>query len=222
MRNVAQRSRGEFMTGMNDNCGVIDALAEIRGADNLLMDFITEPDFVHEALAAITKVWKETQTACFEAIQENNLGGSSHGWMNTWHPGTHAQIQCDFSVMISPAHFEEFALPELEETSAFLDGCTYHLDGQEQIRHLDMILSVNTIQNIQWTPVAGQPLTSEFIPVLQKIQKAGKGLVLFPQTHEIPLLLKELSHKGLQIVSHNVQTVDEAQQLLALAVQLAH
>lgn len=222
MKTLCASAKNDFMVGMNDNCGILDALAEVRGTDNLLMDLIAEPEFVKEALGKITDAWKQTQNQFFDIIKDNNQGGSSHGWMNTWHKGRHAQIQCDFSVMISPEHFEEFALPEIEETSAFLDGCSYHLDGQEQIRHLDMILSVKSIHNIQWTPVAGQPLTSEFIPVLQKIQNAGKGLLLFPKPHEIPILLKELSHKGLQIVSHAVQTEQDADDLLELAVKLAH
>lgn len=44
---------------------------------------------------------------------------------------------CDFSVMVSPAMFEEFILPELEATAGAFDHTTYHLDGLERLaRHL--------------------------------------------------------------------------------------
>ncbi len=222
MKEISRRSKGEFMVGMNDNCGIVDALAEIRGTDLLLMDMITDEDFVSEAVKKVTAAWIATQPHFFNAIKDNNDGGSTHGWMKTWHPGSHAQIQCDFSVMISPDFFEQFVLPELIETSAALDATSYHLDGQEQLRHLDFILSVKTIDNIQWTAVAGQPPTSHFIESLQKIQSAGKGLILGPNVEEVPFLLENLSHKGLHINLPEMESVEQANEIIALATKLAH
>jgi len=98
--------------------------------------------------------------------------------------------------------FEEFVLPELEECSALFDYCTYHLDGIEQLRHLDMILSVKDIDVIQWTCVSGQPKPSANIEALQKIQKAGKGLVIIPPHDEIEFLLNNLSPRGLHLLIH--------------------
>ena len=174
--------------------------SQLRGTDNLMIDFLEEPEKVKEAIGKIVKVLISTGDNLFDIIRENNLGGSMHAWMQTWCPGRHMQLQCDISVMISPQIYEEFFLPELEETARWLDRAIYHFDGQEQIRHLDMILSVRKIDMIQWTPVAGQPCTSDFIPVLQKIQRAGKGLVLIPQAWEVEKLLSELSPRGLQLV----------------------
>lgn len=69
-------------------------------------------------------------------------------------------MQVDFSVMLSPGMYEQFALPELHRISSAVDHTIYHLDGQEQIRHLDMILSVPGIDLIQWATVESQPKTS--------------------------------------------------------------
>lgn len=219
---LANRAKGKFLIGMPDNCGNIDALAQLRGSENLLIDMLESPDFVHQACQKITEVWKTTQRQFFDILAENNEGGSSHGWMQLWCPKRHAQIQCDFSVMISPEMFEEFVLPEIEACSRYLDYTTYHLDGQEQIRHLDMILSCKDLDNIQWTPVAGQPKTSSFIQELQKIQKAGKGLILLPEKSEVPFLLENLSHRGLHLVVNGEFEKEEAEDLIQLAEQLAH
>jgi hypothetical protein len=124
--------------------------------------------------------------------------------------------------MISPRHFERFVLPEIEECSDFYDNVIYHLDGQEQIRHLDMLLSVKKLDAIQWTPVAGQPPTSHFIETLKKIQKAGKGLILMPGHGEIKFLLENLSHKGLMIVAPYANNIDEANDLLKYAEKCAN
>ena len=221
VKGLADKSKGEFFIGMPDNCGIIDALAELRGTNNLLFDFVENPDFVKESTFKILNVLKYTGDKFFDIIKENNDSGSVHSWMHTWSPLRHAQTQCDFSVMISPEHFKEFVLPELEEVSSWLDHTNYHLDGQEQIRHLDMILSVKGIDNIQWTHVAGQPKIKEFIPYLQKIQKAGKGLILIPGADEVEFLLENLSHKGLHIIAYDVPTCEDANCLFKKACKLA-
>ena len=218
---ISERAKGLFMVGNNDNCGIIDALANLRGNHSLLVDMLENPEFVEAARDKITDVWKKTQSEFYEITKETNGGGSSHSWMHTWSRGIHGQLQCDFCVMISPGHFERFVMPELEDCTEFYDNSTYHFDGQEQIRHLDMLLSLKNLDNIQWTPVTGQPRTSEFIGVFQKIQKAGKGLVLIPEPDEIPVLLKNLSHKALMIVAGGIKDVDEANDLIELAEKYA-
>ncbi len=70
------------------------------------------------------------------------------------------------------------------------------------------------INAIQWTPVAGQPRTSDFMDVLQKIQRAGKGLVLLPRPDELDALMDGLSPEGVRIVLYDVASRDEAEQLL--------
>ena len=59
--------------------------------------------------------------------------------------------------MISPKLFEELVMYELETQSQWLDYALYHLDGEQQVKHLDRILSVKGINAVQWTNVAGQP-----------------------------------------------------------------
>jgi hypothetical protein len=219
---LAERSKGLFMIGGNDHCGIIDALSNLRGNAALLFDLIENPEFVEAARDKITEVWKKAQKDFYDITKEGNDGGSSHAWMHTWSRGIHGQLQCDFSVMISPQHYERFVLPEFEDCTAFYDNSTYHFDGQEQIRHLDILLSVKNLDNIQWTPVAGQPRTSNFIHIFQKIQKAGKGLVLIPDLDEVPVLLKNLSHKGLIIVVNGIKDIDEANDLMKLAEEYAN
>ena len=111
---LVDRAGNDYFVGMNDNCGIIDALAHLRGTENLLMDMVEEPEFVHAARDRITDVWIRTQTEIFEMVKENNLGGSSHGWMHLWSPKRHLQLQCDYACMISPSMFEEFVKLPIE------------------------------------------------------------------------------------------------------------
>ncbi|MBQ7916809.1 MAG: hypothetical protein IJ315_08535 [Firmicutes bacterium] len=212
---MAELAKDDYMVSVTDNCGVLDALAAIRGTEDLMMDMITDPEFVEEGVQKLLDIYKQTQTELFDLLKENN-DGSVHSWMQLWAPQKLAQMQCDCSVMLSPEMFNRFAMPELEELTAFLDYPVYHLDGQEQIRHLDSLLSLKNLRAIQWTPVSGQPFTSEFIPVLQRIQKAGKNLVLVPKPWEVEKLLDNLSSRGLHLMLGEYPTQEAALEMIDL------
>lgn len=194
-------SKNDYAVTVTDNCGIADALAAMRGSDNFLIDMISDEDFVLEGIQKLLPIYKDTQEQLFDLVKQNNEG-SILSWMHLWAPKRCAQMQCDLSVMISPEMYQKFIMPELEELTAFLDYPVYHFDGQEQIRHLDMLLSLDKLKAIQWTPVVGQPKTSAFIGELQKIQKAGKNLILFPQISEIEILLDNLSSRGLHMITY--------------------
>ncbi|MGI6776529.1 MAG: hypothetical protein ACOX7R_00425 [Acetivibrionales bacterium] len=211
----------DMMISMPDNCGNLDALLLLRG-NELLTDFYEYPEEIRKALKEISETYRFAQTKLFSIIRENNKGGCTHGWMNTWAPGTSAQLQADISVMLSPEIFEEFVLPELEELTGFLDYSAYHLDGMEQIRHLDMILSLKKLNAIQWTTVDGQPKASEFIDVFKKIQNAGKCLILYPEIDEIETLMRELSSAGLYLIVRTAETREQADEIIKMVEQLTH
>ncbi len=208
---LIQRAHGDYPVTVTDNCGIADALAAMRGNENFLMDIVTDPEFVSRGIQKLLPIYKETQEELFSLTYENNEG-SVLAWMSLWAPRRCAQMQCDLSVMISNEMFNRFIMPELQELSDFLDYPVYHFDGQEQIRHLDSLLSLKKLRAIQWTPVVSQPPTSDFIPQLQKIQKAGKNLILFPQPWEVEKLLDNLSSRGLHLFT-GTNTMEEAKEL---------
>lgn len=220
VRELVEMSRGEYPVSVTDNAGILDALAAIRGTDELMTDMIADPEFVEEGVRRLLPVYTRTQEELFALVRENNRG-CVHSWMQLWAPERLAQLQCDLSVMISPDMYARFVLPELEALCAYLEYPVYHFDGQEQIRHLDHLLSVRRLRAIQWTPVAGQPPTSAFLPVLQRIQQAGKNLVLFPRPGEVADILGGLSSRGLHLVIDGLKDPDEAAQMMQLVQKLS-
>lgn len=216
---LERRHRQDFFVSNTDNCSSLDALANLRDSADLLMDMMEQPEQIKRHLRALQDILHRTEREIQDRLLPLNDGGTVTDWMGLWCPGRHHQLQCDLSVMISPALFEEFALPELEENAAFFEHTVYHLDGQEQVRHLDMILSVKGIDLIQWTPVAGQPETSAFLEVLKRIQKAGKGLVLMPHSYEMPRLLDELDPAGVLYYLWDIPTRQEADEMVELVAK---
>lgn len=207
-------SKNDYMVTVSDNAGIVDALAEVRGPENLLMDMLAEPEFVEEAVQKLLPIYKQTEKELLDMVHDNNQG-SAILWQ-LWAPKRLAQMQCDLSVMISNEMFNRFVMPELEELTSFLDYPLYHMDGMEQIRHLDSLLSLKKLRAIQWSKVDGQPSPVEFIPVFQQMQKAGKCLVMKVFPWDVEKLLDNLSCRGLQLIVLGLKTPEEANEMMKL------
>jgi len=213
----AEDANGDYIIGMPDNVGVGDVLSHLRSPDQLMFDFIDEPEAVHRALRIVQGVWEDIMSKVHNTIKTNNYGGGCVGWLCTWAPGMHVQLQCDLSVMMSPAMFDEFLVYELHAQSEFADYSLYHFDGEQQVRFLPYILDVKGIQAIQWTNVAGQKAVTEYIPVLKQIQQAGKALILHCLPDEISVLLENLNARLLHLTTwaKTQQDADDIVKLIA-------
>ena len=218
---LVQESKGSYFVSMTDDGGNADALAHLRGSEELLMDMMIEPDLVHQALDKMQVAWLDISQKVFDITSVNNEGGSTIGWLHTWAPGKHAQMQCDISVMISPALFQQFSMPELQAQCDWLDYPLYHFDGIDQIKHLDALLSIDKLKVIQWTHVAGEASPVKYLPELQKIQKAGKNLLIKTNLEDYEVLMENLSSKGLYL-QLTASSEQEACQILKMAEKLTH
>jgi hypothetical protein len=130
-------------------------------------------------------------------------------------------MQSDMSVMISPSMFEEFIMPELQAQSRWMDRSTYHFDGIDQLKHLDLLLSLERLDMIQWTNVAGQPSPLKFIDVFRRIQAAGKCLLLSLDPKDIQFVMEQLSSKGLYLLT-SASSQEEAESIISMVETLTH
>jgi hypothetical protein len=71
--------------------------------------------------------------------------------------------------------FQEFIVPELIDYMTVNAYSVYHLDGPDELKHLDALLEIGDLKAIQWTPGAGHEPTSHdrWMPHFNRIQKAG-------------------------------------------------
>lgn len=220
-RAFAEDSKGDYMISMPDGTGSSDALSHLMGPDALMIAMLEDPDGVKTALDKITEAYKKCMAETYSIVKNVNEGGSVVGWLSTWAPGFHAQIQSDMCVMISNPMFKQFVLPELQQLCKFLDYPLYHFDGIEQIRHLDDMLTVPELKVIQWTQVAGQPPCTEYIPQLQKIQQAGKNVLIHVTPQQIPVLMENLSSRGLFMIT-SASSKEEADAIIAKVEKWTH
>ena len=72
---------------------------------------------------------------------------------------------------------------------------------------------MSDLDGIAWLPGAGKPPVSEWIPVLMKIQNAGKLIQAEVYDWEIPILIKELKPEGVIYIT-SCKTENDARDLL--------
>ena len=121
-----------------------------------------------------------------------------------WGPGKTAKVQCDACAMFSPAMFERFVLPALSEQCAWLDHAMYHLDGSDCLPHLDVLLSIDELDAIEWTtdPKVPGPCDPHWYPLYRKILAAGKSVqVVGPRLEEIIPLLDAIGGRGVYLLT---------------------
>ena len=194
---VEKCSTHNIIPWLPDFGDALTVLSLLRGSERLLFDLIDNREAVLEARNKFIQVWPEFHKRFYQLYSHKFPGDNS--WL-IWAPGKTYACQCDFSTMISPEMFKEFVVPEIEAIGKYLDYIVWHLDGPDEIRHLDILLDLPQIKVIQWVPGAGNPPAVKWLPMLKRIQEKGRNLMVYAgDEEEVKTLLEELSPKGLFI-----------------------
>lgn len=180
----------------------LDTLSSLLGNDKLLYYLMDTPDDVHRLMRQVTDRYFDYYDRLYEIIKDED-GWSSYSAFMICGPGRIAKLQCDFSAMIGPEMFKEFMAPYLAEQCARLDHSVYHLDGHLALPHLDILLGIEDLDAIQWTPGAGKssPGHEEYLWLHKKTREAGKSCMIIGITpEEGKRLVEELGPEGLDLV----------------------
>ncbi len=202
LRECAELARGRYLVGCPDLVENIDILASLRGMETLFLDMIERPDWVSAKLGEINQAYFEIYDRIYEIIRMED-GSSTFEAYKLWGPGKTAKVQCDAATMFSPAMFRQLVAPHLREQCAYLDHSMYHLDGQEQFRHLDALLEIDELDAIEWTPNANLPLggAPQWFPLYRRILDAGQSVqVYLVWPHEIVPVLDAIGSEGVYIL----------------------
>jgi len=174
-RKLADWSEDKCLLGMLDYHSQLDALCALRNPMDVCYDLFDSPEEVQRILDAIA----DTYVPIFEALYADGRmeQRGSIGWAPLYlEQGRFAVVSCDYSCLLSPELGKTFFLPYVRQEVEYLDHCVYHLDGKMVLVHLDELLAIPGIDCFQWVPGEGQPRSVEWLPLLQKIQAAGKSV----------------------------------------------
>lgn len=201
-RKAVERLRGKALVAFPDLIEGLDTISSLIGNEDLLLALVDHPDDVHRFQGPLTDTYFDFHDPLYNIIKDED-GGSCFSAFDTWAPGPMAKVQCDFSAMISPAMYEEFVVPYLAEQCARLEYAVFHLDGPNCLPHLPLLLEIEELNAIQWTPGAGQPYPTweGYIPMYREIRKAGKAVMIRSGTpEEARNLVNEMGPEGLDIL----------------------
>ena len=191
-----EKSVDNYMVGYTDLHGSLDCVADWRGPQQLCLDLMDSPEKVHEMLALAKQSFLPVFDH-FDSVLKNH-GQLSVTWMAIPSRGKMHIPSCDFTSMISHRAFCEFYLPSLLEEVRHTTHNIFHLDGKGMLRHLDRILGIPEIHAIQWVQGVGDDLAiGQWLPVIRKIQAAGKGVVIDLQLSELEPFIAAMEPQGL-------------------------
>ncbi|MGQ9455461.1 MAG: hypothetical protein ACUVRS_11160 [Armatimonadota bacterium] len=210
-----ERLEGRALVSFPDLIEGLDIIASLVGTDQLLIYLVDAPEHVHRFQRALVDRYFDYYDRLYTLVKDD-VGGSCFSAFQTYGPGRVAKVQCDFSAMISAAMFEEFVAPYLAEQCSRVDYSVFHLDGPCCLQHLDILLSIEEIDAIQWTPGAGQPCACDeiYIPLYRRIRAAGKScMIRGGNPAQAQKMVEELGPEGLDIAI-GVDSPEEADEVI--------
>jgi hypothetical protein len=100
--------------------------------------------------------------------------------------------------LISPEQYEEFGFPILQKEVRTMTHNIFHMDGSGVAKNLDLFLQVPEINAIQWVQGVGddEPIM-QWVPLIRKIQAAGKGLVIDLKVEELQPFMDAVRPEGI-------------------------
>ena len=211
-------SEGKWMTSFPNIHQPNDHLSVLRNSSEFCLDLIDHPQEIKRALRQLLDSWFDAYERLHAMLARTQEGSIT--WLPVWCPWSRSKtLQSDISCAMSPAMFEEFIVPELEEMSDRLDGTLYHLDGPGALQHLDRLLRMDGIHAIQWTAGTGNPEGLAWLDLYKQIQAAGKGVVVSLTYDEVETAVRELEPEGLFILT-SAGSPEDAEGLLERAAAI--
>lgn len=193
-----ERCDGKFMTGYTDMHPSLDCAAALRGTEELCIDMYDDIEFVKELAGKCFEPFFTVMDLFHEKLKTKRQ--LSVSWMDIPSYGTMHIPSCDMGAMISKEFFNEVSLPFIKKECEHFDHNIFHLDGKGVANHIDEILKVEKIQAIQWVQGVGtdKPIM-QWVPFIQKNQKAGKSIVVDLEPGELEAFTRAVRPQGIYL-----------------------
>jgi len=175
-RRLRELAKGDYAVGIPDLLENLDVLSNMRGPQQLCYDLMDCPDIIHKRLQELDSVFFTYYNAFYDAAHNLEHIPPDERKRYRWE-----KVQCDFSAMISPEQYRKFVMPTMEFLTGIYDYSQYHLDGPDALRHVDAIVELPRLGQVQWSYGAGNPdalWEGWYEPLYDKVIKAGKSLDL--------------------------------------------
>jgi hypothetical protein len=217
-RAAMELGRGKYLVGCPDLVENLDIVSALRDPQTLMLDLLERPEWVERKVWEVNEAYIAAYQRIYDIIKLPD-GSSCFGAFNLWGPGKTAKVQCDAAAMFSPAMFRHFVVPALTAQCQWLDHSMFHLDGTQCLDKLDLLLAMDELDAVEWTPQAGIEGGGDprWFDIYRRILAAGKSAQAIGVTvAQLKPLLDTVGPKGMYIMMWP-RTLHEADQALAIA-----
>jgi hypothetical protein len=214
---AARASEGRYFVMPTYGNQAADTLSLLRGIDNFLLDTKLSPEWTRQSVKTVSDAILFVQNRLRDLAAPGITG--IEGYVNyggLWSPTPTGGADCDLLPLISPQTFQGLFFPPLRDHMRSVDTIIYHLDGPTSLHHLDFLLTVPEINAIQWCPVPQNTNALEWVPLIRKVQAAGKSIVFNIRAEDVGPLLSEVPARGLCLMTE-CDSERDARDLLRLA-----
>jgi hypothetical protein len=194
LRLNAENARGRYITMTPSLGGTADVLLNTRGADQLCLDLVDQPEKIETAVEKIYGTWREAYQILWGILMGTGVG--TINWVGLWSDRPYHVLECDFNYLIGPTPFRQFFLPEITRQASAVGRSIFHLDGPGAARHIQSLLDTPEITAIQYVTGAGNSALAH-LEMLKTIQQHGYPLQVTVPVQEAVELSRALDPSGL-------------------------
>ena len=179
--------------------GPADLAVALRGHERLALDLYDHPDQVKRLAQRCSDLWIEVARAQF-ALLPSFDGGHPAPRLEVWAPGQVIRLEEDATILFSLKAYREFFQECDRRIVSNFQYAILHTHSANS-KLVTGLLEIPELAAIQVSLDPTGPSVAQMLPILKRVQDAGKGLVI---THELSddaltPLLNELSPRGLAL-----------------------
>ncbi|MCC6857297.1 MAG: hypothetical protein IT158_01990 [Bryobacterales bacterium] len=194
---LVRASGGRFPVSHSAEIGPSDLHALLRGHNESVLDLVDEPEKSQELLWLVAGIFRDATEEIWKRLPLFE-GGYFDAQYSLWAPGPIARLQEDASAVYSPALYRRFVQPVDRMLAAHFASSFIHLHSTSMFL-LEAFLEVEEIQCYEINNDALGPPVRKMVPFFQRVQAAGKPLLIRGSftTEEMRLLTDSLEPRGL-------------------------
>jgi hypothetical protein len=194
---LVERAAGRFPVSHGPEIGPTDLHAILRGHNESILDLMTAPENSARLLWHLGEIVRDLFKAVWQRIPLFH-GGWFDAQYCLWSPGPIIRMQEDATAVYSPDLYRRLVQP-VDRMLAQSFSCNFmHLHSTSMFL-LDAFLEIEEIPCFEINNDASGPPVADMVPYFQKVQTAGRSLLIrgaFTPT-ELQLLMDSLEARGL-------------------------
>jgi len=212
MEALAEDARGEYLVCLPDLTGAIDAIANLRGTQNLCFDLSEHREAVLLAAAQAVDAWEMVFGRMYDLVLGRGTGLTQ--WVSCWADAPFTVPTCDFNALIGAEDFKAVCMPSIKDQARRAGLCVFHLDGPAAARHAETLAEDPDITAVQFSPGAGTPSALAKLPMFRMFQQHEVPLFVDCPLDEVKQLAQELDPRGCAIRVAGLESHKQADALV--------